>query len=272
MFRKLLLGFVLAVVSVPAAWGGGFEFDVTPTKAMVDPGVLAPFLWVSPVMVEDAPAVSLSWSALALDKRESRIELEITPFASIDVIGHTRAIIRDVKGTISAAGEGEWTIEQGNFGNFFAFSIYIKETNRLSFLLPVRLNPQGEKTKDSFRTQLLVTCKVNEESTALSCDPPRVAFLGHLRHHFPKAPSAKSLFEEKTLPLRGHVPPGVDLVSKSNPRIPGGNKSCCHNTNFSSCKCLAECPIGDCDPNCVQCDLRACTDCYEIFHCLNGCS
>ena len=90
-------------------------------------------------MVEDAPAISLSWSALELDKRETRIELEITPFASIEVNGHTRAIILEVNGTISSVEEGEWAIEQANFWNTFAYSIYIRETNRLTFSLPVKL-------------------------------------------------------------------------------------------------------------------------------------
>lgn len=214
MFRKLLLGVVLAIVSIPVAGGGDFEFDVAPTKAAVDPGVLAPFLRVSPVMVEDAPAVSLSWGALAPDERETRIKLEVTPLASIEVNGHTRAIIRDMKGTISSVGEGEWAIEQGNFWNTFAYSIYIEKTHRLSFILPVRLSPQGEEVGDSVLTQLLVTCRVSEESTVLSCDPPRIAFLEPLRHYFPEAPSAETLFEGKTLPLRDRDPSGIDLVSK----------------------------------------------------------
>jgi len=214
MFRKFSLGLVLVVMAAPTVWGGGFEFDVTPTKALMDPSVLAPFLWVSPVMVEDAPAVSLFWSALAPDKGETRIELEMTPLASIEVNGHTRAIIREMKGTISSVGEGEWAVEQGNFWNTFAYSIYIEKTHRLSFILPVRLSPRGKKSGDSVLTQLLVTCRVSEESTVLSCDPPRIAFLEPLRYYFPEAPSAETLFEGKTLPLRSRGPSGVDLVSK----------------------------------------------------------
>lgn len=270
MSREHLFGIVLAIVVVPAALG--FEFDVAPTSALVDPGVLAPFLWVSPVMVEDAPAVSLSWNSLAPDKRETRIELEITPLASIDANGHTRVIIGDVKGTILTAGEGEWAISQENFGNSFAFSIHIKETSRLTFVLPVKLVPHGEENRGSVRTQLLVPCTVDENPTGLSCDPPRIAFLGPLRHHFPKAPSAKSLFEGKMLPLRSRVPFGIDLVSKSNPRLPPGNNiPCCHNMHYSKCKCISECPFGDCDANCEYCSLQACGDCDELFHCLNGC-
>lgn len=279
MFRKLMLGIVLAPMVVSVVWAGGIEFDVAPTKVQVDPGVLAPFMWISPVAVDDAPPISLTWNSFELKetgaqiKGGARVELHITPFVSFDVNGHTRAVIGGVSGTIEAFGKAAWTVRQENFGSFFAFSIYLKDSGRLSFLIPVRLSPPVESDGESIHTQLLVTCVVNEKGTSLDCEPPRIAHLEALRAHSPKAPTTEVLIEQKILPLRNRGPMGMNLAPGANPKKPGDSTDpCCHNMYYSHCKCLQECPVGNCDTYCHYCTPAACGDCRDFFQCLDGCT